>query len=51
MISSEKMYSAPIFVMHPDVKLGDLLIHEGSAVEAQQHAAQVYTVDKTLFLY
>ena len=33
-----------------DVKLGDLLIHEGSAVEAQQHAAQVYNADKTYFV-
>ena len=33
-----------------DVKLGDLLIHEGSACEAQQHAAQVYNADKTYFV-
>ena len=33
-----------------DVKLGDLLLHEGSAVEAQQHAAQVYNADKTYFV-
>lgn len=30
-----------------DVKLGDLLIHEGSAKEAQKHAARVFNADKT----
>lgn len=33
-----------------DVKLGDLLIHEGPAFYAQQHAAQVYHADKTYFV-
>ena len=33
-----------------DVKLGDLLIHEGPACDAQQHAAQVYNADKTYFV-
>ena len=33
-----------------DVKLGDLLIHEGPALDAQQHAAQVYNADKTYFV-
>ncbi len=32
-----------------DVKLGDLLIHEGYAYDAQAHAAKVYNADKTLF--
>lgn len=33
-----------------DVRLGDLLIHEGPAVEAQRHAAQVFGADKTYFV-
>ena len=33
-----------------DVKLGDLLIHEGYAHDAQAHAAAVYNVDKTYFV-
>ena len=33
-----------------DVKLGDLLIHEGPACDAQQHAAQVFNADKTYFV-
>ena len=33
-----------------DVDLGDLLIHEGPAVEAQKYAAQVYNADKTYFV-
>ena len=33
-----------------DVALGDLLIHEGPACAAQQHAAQVYNADKTYFV-
>lgn len=33
-----------------DVKLGDLLIHEGPACEAQQHAADVFNADKTYFV-
>ena len=33
-----------------DVDLGDLLIHEGPAVEAQRHAAQVFGADKTYFV-
>jgi len=33
-----------------DVDLGDLLIHEGPAVEAQQHAAKVFGADKTYFV-
>ena len=33
-----------------DVGLGDLLIHEGPAVQAQRHAAQVFGADKTYFV-
>ena len=33
-----------------DVGLGDLLIHEGPAAEAQRHAAQVFGADKTYFV-
>ncbi|PSJ80988.1 ornithine decarboxylase [Neisseria iguanae] len=33
-----------------DVRLGDLLIHEGPACTAQQHAAQVFNADKTYFV-
>lgn len=33
-----------------EVKLGDLLIHEGAACEAQQHAAKVFNADKTYFV-
>lgn len=33
-----------------DVKLGDLLIHEGSAKHAQKFAAKVFNADKTYFI-
>jgi hypothetical protein len=33
-----------------DVDLGDLLIHEGPAAQAQQYAAQVFGADKTYFV-
>ncbi|WP_426115593.1 ornithine decarboxylase SpeF [Pseudomonas sp. DSP3-2-2] len=33
-----------------DVKLGDLLIHEGPALLAQQQAAKVFNADKTYFV-
>ena len=33
-----------------DVKLGDLLIHEGSAKHAQKFAAKVFNADKTYFV-
>ncbi|WP_414105262.1 ornithine decarboxylase [Escherichia albertii] len=33
-----------------DVKLGDLLIHEGSAKDAQKFAARVFHADKTYFV-
>jgi ornithine decarboxylase len=32
------------------VELGDLLIHEGPPVDAEQHAAQVFNADKTYFV-
>ena len=33
-----------------DVDLGDLLIHEGAAAQAQRHAAKVFGADKTYFV-
>lgn len=33
-----------------DVKLGDLLIHEGAALGAQTNAARIYNADKTYFV-
>jgi ornithine decarboxylase len=33
-----------------DVDLGDLLIHEGPAAEAQHHAAQIFGADRTYFV-
>jgi arginine/lysine/ornithine decarboxylase len=33
-----------------DVDLGDLLIHVGAAVDAQQHAARVFGADRTYFV-
>ena len=33
-----------------DVKLGDLLIHEGAPLEAQKYAAKVFNADKTYFV-
>ncbi|MFV0679717.1 ornithine decarboxylase [Ottowia sp.] len=33
-----------------DVRLGDLLIHEGAAAEAQKHAAKVFGADSTYFV-
>lgn len=37
-------------ICNADVALGDLLIHEGPAVDAEQHAARVYNADKTYFV-
>ncbi|WP_424405575.1 ornithine decarboxylase [Pasteurella sp. PK-2025] len=37
-------------ICNADVKLGDLLIHEGVARDAQIHAAQVFNADKTYFV-
>ena len=33
-----------------DVKLGDLLIHEGPAYDAEKHASKVFNADKTYFV-
>lgn len=33
-----------------DVDMGDLLIHEGAAAEAEKHAAKVFNADKTYFV-
>ncbi|HVP30047.1 MAG TPA: ornithine decarboxylase [Myxococcota bacterium] len=33
-----------------DIDLGDLLIHEGAAEEAERHAAKVFGADKTYFV-
>lgn len=37
-------------ICNADVALGDLLIHEGPAVDAEQNAARVYNADKTYFV-
>ena len=37
-------------ICNADVKLGDLLIHEGAACDAQKYAAQVFNADKTYFV-
>ena len=37
-------------VCSSDVTLGDLLIHEGKALDAQQYAAKVFNADKTYFV-
>ncbi|QOX62061.1 ornithine decarboxylase [Anoxybacterium hadale] len=37
-------------ICNADVALGDLLIHEGPAVEAEMNAARVYKADKTYFV-
>jgi ornithine decarboxylase len=33
-----------------DVKMGDLLIHEGAPYDAEQHAARVFNADRTYFV-
>lgn len=48
-----EFYGENIFrsdICNADVELGDLLIHEGPAVDAQQNAARVYNADKTYFV-
>ncbi len=48
-----EFYGETIFrsdMCNADVKLGDLLIHEGSAKDAQKHAAKVFNADKTYFV-
>lgn len=37
-------------ICNADVKLGDLLIHEGPALAAQDYAAEVFHADKTYFV-
>ena len=37
-------------ICNADVKLGDLLIHEGAACDAQKYAALVFNADKTYFV-
>ncbi|MDA5544847.1 ornithine decarboxylase SpeF [Yersinia rochesterensis] len=46
-------YGETIFrsdMCNADVKLGDLLIHEGAPCDAQKHAAKVFNTDKTYFV-
>jgi len=48
-----KFFGEPVFrsdLCNADVALGDLLIHEGPAVDAQKHAAQVFGADRTYFV-
>jgi ornithine decarboxylase len=48
-----KYFGEAIFrndLCNADVDLGDLLIHEGPAAEAEQHAAQVFGADRTYFV-
>ena len=48
-----KYFGESIFrndLCNADVDLGDLLIHEGPAVEAQKHAARIFGADKTYFI-
>jgi len=48
-----KFFGESIFrndLCNADVDLGDLLIHEGAAAEAQKHAAQVFGADRTYFV-
>lgn len=48
-----KFYGENIFrsdICNADVALGDLLIHEGPAMDAEKHAAKVFNADKTYFV-
>ena len=48
-----KYFGESIFrndLCNADVDLGDLLIHEGPAAEAQKHAARVFGADRTYFI-
>lgn len=48
-----EFYGENIFrsdICNADVALGDLLIHEGPAVDASKYAAKVYNADKTYFV-
>ncbi|MDR0297812.1 MAG: ornithine decarboxylase [Streptococcaceae bacterium] len=37
-------------ICNADVALGDLLIHEGPAMDSEKHAAKVFNADKTYFV-
>lgn len=48
-----KFYGENLFrsdICNADVDLGDLLIHEGPALDAERHAAKVYNADRTYFV-
>jgi arginine/lysine/ornithine decarboxylase len=48
-----KYFGESIFrndLCNADIDLGDLLIHEGAALQAQRHAAEVYGADRTYFV-
>src|SRR5439155_18858695 len=48
-----KYFGESIFrndLCNADVDLGDLLIHEGAAVQAQKEAAKVFGADRTYFV-
>ena len=48
-----KFFGEQVFrndLCNADVDLGDLLIHEGAAAQAQRHAARVFGADKTYFV-
>src|SRR6516164_8329671 len=48
-----KYFGESIFrndLCNADVDLGDLLIHEGPAVDAQRHAAHIFGADRTYFV-
>jgi ornithine decarboxylase len=44
----EKVFRADL--CNADVKMGDLLIHEGKALESQKYAARVFNADKTYYV-
>ncbi len=44
----ERIFRADL--CNADVAMGDLLIHEGPAVDAESYAAKVYNADKTYFV-
>ena len=44
----ENLFKADL--CNDDVKLGDLLIHEGPAYDAEKHASKVFNADKTYFV-
>ena len=44
----ENIYRSDLCIS--DIKLGDILIHEGPPYDAQKHSAQVFNADKTHFV-